>query len=136
MNCSSGKYTTKIYSRPILCSSYYRTSTTPIPSYKYFESGSLNSLPIFCFPDFIKKMPLGLTYCFLYMIGCLVLIGIGFYIYTRFLVKKFNGHADYKQNTEGKQANGTLLRRMLSGRQNSKMQQVSVINGGEPRPIK
>src|ERR1700704_4157643 len=79
-----------------------------------------NTLPVFCFPNVIEKMPMSLTYCFLYMFGCVIIIGCGFYHYFTRIVKQQkninnnnntnNGHVNNQQDIMGEQGDSKILR--------------------------
>ena len=90
-------------------------------------------LPVFCFPEVIAKIPMSLTYCFLYMIGCVFIVGCGFYHYFRRIVKQKNinndGHVGNQQNFTGEQGNSKILRGMFRRGQNTEMHQIPVIDG-------
>jgi len=100
-----------------------------------------NPVPVFCFPEVIAKMPMSLTYCFLYMMGCVFIIGCGFYHYFSRIVKQRqtnindDGYVDNQQNFMGERGDSKILRGMFRRGQNSKMQQIPIINGGEPRTV-
>jgi len=95
-----------------------------------------NPVPVFCFPDVIAKMPMSLTYCFLYMMVCVFIIGCGFYHYFSRIVKKQtnidnDGHVDNQQDFMGKQSYSKILRGLFRRGQNTEMHQIPVIDGGE-----
>jgi hypothetical protein len=98
-----------------------------------------DSLPIFCMPEFIDKMPLGLLYCLLYMILSAVVIGVLFYFYLHRLIKqklgfgKPDGHVDDQQDTERKFGDKEILRGLLRGRPNTEMREIPVLNGDKSR---
>ena len=91
--------------------------------------------PVFCFPEFIEKLPISLTYCFLYMLGCVFVIGFGFYLYFRRILMVRNGYSNDEQNSVGQLRDSKILRGMFRGGQNTEMREVSIINGGESRPV-
>ena len=110
---------------------------------------SYQALPIFCFPEVIEKIPISLTYCFIYLLGSDVTIGVGFYLYFYYIfksklagvlhdeektstIKVKDGHRQNKQDTNGKPDNKTLLSRMLPSKQDTEMSEVSVFISGKP----
>jgi len=99
-----------------------------------------NPVPVFCFPDVIAKMPMSLTYCFLYMMGCVFIIGCGFYHYFRRIIKQQtninnNGHADNQQDFMGEQGNSKILRGMFRRGQNSEVYKIPDIISSESRTV-
>jgi hypothetical protein len=95
------------------------------------EVGS-NNLPAFCLPEVIQKLPLGFTYCIVYI---LLIFFLGSAIYLnrkgfRLLLGR-NGHTDDGQDSFGQQNNITFLRRMLRRRSNTEMREIPRVDGGE-----
>jgi hypothetical protein len=89
-----------------------------------------NAVPIFCLPEFIDKLPISLTFCFIYIIGCLIVIGLGLYFYLRRLNRR-NGHYDDEQDTSGELSNSKILRGLFRRGQDTQMREISNINGRE-----
>ena len=111
-----------------------------------FVKLATNTVPIFCFPELIEKLPISLTYCFLYMLGCVLVIGFGFYLYFQRILKHrtttqssaeqtintfSNGYTNSEQNTVGKQGNAKILRGMLPHGSDSPMHASPVFNGSK-----
>lgn len=96
------------------------------------ESG----LPVFCFPEMIDKMPMSLTYCFLYLLGCAMTMAVGFYVYykKKLEYKLKNGHRYDRQDSKEQPSDQTVLPRLLRRRSNSPKevyQKVTVSDGGK-----
>ena len=98
-----------------------------------------NPVPVFCLPEVIAKLPMSLTYCFLYMMGCVFIIGCGFYHYfSRFVKRQKNinyGHVDNQQDFMGEQCDSKVLRGLLRRGQNTEMYKISHNDGGESRTV-
>ena len=100
-----------------------------------------SSVPIFCFPEFIEKLPISLTYCFLYMLACVLVIGCGFYFYFHKILtsrttfqnnqKLEDGYTNVEQNTVGKHGDTKILRGMLPRGSNTPMHAPPVLNGSK-----
>jgi hypothetical protein len=93
-----------------------------------------NQMPIFCFPDMIEKLPMSLTYCIIYLIGCALVMGIGFYFYykrllTANLSSTYNGHNDNKPDIESDPSNGKKIHRLLRGRSITQPEKVKTVSG-------
>jgi hypothetical protein len=87
-----------------------------------FSSFLQHPLPVFCFPEFIEKLPFSLSYCFVYLLGCGIVMGIGFYFYYKrwFELKFLNGHANDQLYFEAKSKNENKLHWLFCCRSNSK----------------
>ena len=92
-----------------------------------FSMTGLTNVPIFCFPEIIEKLPISLTYCFIYLLGSTGAIALGFYLYyKRMLREKLwinistgNEYFNDKQNPEEQSSNKKILRGMLRRGQDS-----------------
>jgi hypothetical protein len=96
-----------------------------------------NGLPVFCFPEMIEKMPMSLTYCFLYLLGCALTMAFGFYVYYKKKLEyklKNNGHSLNRQNSTKQSNDVPLLPRLLRRRSNSPEEvykKVASVDGGQ-----
>ena len=117
-----------------------RQSVAENPLHKLiFGDISTNPLPVFCFPELIEKLPVSLTYCFIYMLGCVLIIGCGYYFYLRrilFNLNNNNGHSDNEPDIIREFSYSQILRRLFCSRSNTEMREIPHINGGESGEIK
>jgi hypothetical protein len=92
-----------------------------------------STVPVFCFPEIIEKMPISLTYCFIYLIGTVLVVGYGFYLYYKKMMnhhqKNNNGYTNDKQYPETKPSDEAVLHRLLRSRPFPETSEVPVFIG-------
>jgi len=126
---------------------FTRENITSLPKIlQKMISRSYEALPVFCFPEVIEKIPISLTYCFIYLLGSAILTGCGFYLYFHYMFKaklkkkffksiskeEFNdGYVENQQNIIRARNDKGLLPRMSSVEHDTEMYKISLFHGDQ-----
>jgi hypothetical protein len=114
-----------------------------IDTKKIMDTFTTNNFPVFCLPEFIKQMPISLTFCFIYLIGVVIVVAVSFYLYQNRVVyttrrknrSSTDGYSYSEQNSDEQPNNAKILRRLLRSGQSTELQQISVLDGNKSRQI-
>jgi uncharacterized protein HemX len=63
----------------------------------------LNHMPIFCYREMIEQVPFSIALCFVYLLGVILILGIGLYLFFTKNIPIFQRRQQYQQQQQQQQ---------------------------------